>query len=163
MKNLNKNSDPGLTLVEVLIATSIILVFLLALLGVHNLYLKTAFSNGDVIKAAELAEEGLEVARFLRDSSWSVNIVPLSLGTNYGLVFNAGVWQATTTNIWVYGIFKRVVTFSAVYRNASADIVSSGGTLDPGTLKVISTVSWPSGGATTTKSVSTYITNIFGN
>ena len=55
MKNFNRNLNLGLTLVEVLIAASIILVFLLALFGVHNLYLKTAFSNGKVIKAAGLA------------------------------------------------------------------------------------------------------------
>src|SRR3989338_1492247 len=80
MNNSNKSSNEGLTLVEVLIATSIISAFLLALFGVHNLYLKTALSNGEVIKATGLAEESLEVMRFLRDSSWSANIAPLSLG-----------------------------------------------------------------------------------
>ncbi|MDO8471237.1 MAG: prepilin-type N-terminal cleavage/methylation domain-containing protein [bacterium] len=164
MKNLNKNFNSGLTLVEVLIATSIILVFLLAFSSVHNLYLKTAFSNGEVIKATELAEESLEVVRFLRDSSWNTNIAPLSLGTDYYLVFEGGGWQVTTTEALVDGLFERVVTLSAVYRDASADIVSGGGgTLDPGTLLVVSSVSWSRGEATTTKSISTYITNIFAN
>src|SRR3989344_4495337 len=101
MKNFKKNLNHGLTLVEVLIATSIILVFLLAFFGVHNLYLKTAFSNGDVIKATELAEEGLEAMRFLRDSSWDVNIAPLTLDTDYDLIFSAGNWQVSPTNILV--------------------------------------------------------------
>ena len=163
MKNLNKNLNSGLTLVEVLIATSIILVFLLAFSSVHNLYLKTAFSNGEIIKATELAEESLEVVRFLRDSSSNTNIAPLSLGTGYYLVFEGGEWQVTTTEALVDSLFERVVTLSAVYRDASADIVSGGGTLDPGTLMVVSSVSWSRGGATTTKSISTYITNIFAN
>lgn len=160
MENFNKNSNSGLTLVEVLIATTIILAFLLALFGAHNLYLKTAFSTGDVIKASGLAEEGLEAMRFLRDSSWDSNILPLVLDTNYGLVWNAGTWQVSTTNIWVDGAFERTVSLSAVYRDVSGDIVSSGGTLDPDTLLVVSTVAWPSGIATTTKSISTYLTNL---
>ena len=163
MNNLNKNSSSGLTLVEVLIATSIILAFLLALSGVFHLYLKTAFSNGEVIKATELAEESLEVMRFLRDSSWDANIVPLSLGVNYGLVLDLGTWQATTTNIWVYNTFERTVVLSAVYRNPSGDIAPGapgGGALDPGTLLVVSNVSWWKDGATTTKSISTYLTDL---
>ncbi len=161
MNSLNKNSSSGLTLVEVLIATSIMLAFLLALFGVQNLYLKTAFSSGEVIQATELAEESLEVMRFLRDSSWDANIVPLSLGVNYGLVLDAGTWQATTTNIWVDGTFERTVVLSAVYRDSSGDITSGGGgTLDPGTLLVVSNVSWWKDGATTTKSISTYLTDL---
>jgi len=160
-RNPNKNSNPGLTLVEVLIATSIILVFLLALFGVHNLYLRTALSNGEVIKATELAEESLEVMRFLRDSDWATNIASLSLDTNYFLVFGAGNWQTTTANIWVDNTFERKVVLSAVYRDGSGDIVSSGGTLDPDTILVVSSVSWSKVGATTTKSVSTYLTNLF--
>lgn len=163
MNNFNKRLNHGLTLVEVLIATSIILVFLVSLLGVHTLYLKTAFTNGNVVKGAYLVEESVEAVRFLRDSSWSANIAPLSLNVNYGLVFDAGTWQATTTNIRVDNIFERVMAFSAVYRDASGDIVSSGGTLDPDILLVISSVSWANGGVITTKSISTYITNIFDN
>lgn len=163
MNNLNKNSNSGLTLVEVLIATSIILVFLLALFGVNNLYLKTAFSNGEAVKATALAEESLEALRFLRDSSWSTNIAALNLDTNYELALNAGAWQVAPTNILVDDLFERKVRLSAVYRDASGDIVSSGGTLDPDTLLVVSSVSWSSGSATTTKSISTYLTNIFDN
>lgn len=163
MKNFSNNLKLGLTLVEVLVATSIILVFLIALLGAHNLYLKTAFANGNVIKGVYLVEEGVEVARFLRDSSWSNNIATLSLDTGYHLIFENEEWRATTTNILVDAIFERVVTLSAVYRDTNGDIVSSGGVVDQNIRLVVSTVSWPSGGATTTKLISTYITNIFNN
>lgn len=162
--NNNSNEDRGLTLVEVLVATSIILIFLVALFLTHNLYLKIAFSNRSAVKAIALAEESLEAMRFLRDSSWSANLVPLSLGTNYGMIFGLGTWQTTTTDIWVDDTFERVITLSAVYRDASGGIVSTGGTLDPDTLLVVSRVSWPNNsGATTTKSISTYLTNLFEN
>jgi len=161
MKSLSKNLNLGLTLVEILVATSIILVAVVALLGAHTMYLKMAFSNGEVIKGTYLAEESLEVIRFLRDSSWDANIAPLSLSTNYGLVFNLGTWEVSSTNLQVDNIFERTVTLSAVYRDVVGDIVSSGGTLDPDTLLVVSNVSWLSGASTTTKSVSTYIANIY--
>lgn len=151
----------GLTLVEVLVATSIILAFLLALLGAHSLYLKTALSNGETIKAAMLAEESLEAMRFIRDSSWDTNILPLSLDTDYSLTFNAGVWQTDDANIYVDNIFERRVRISAVYRDVTGDITTSGGTLDPDTVLVVSNVSWLKDGATTTKSISTYLTNLF--
>lgn len=164
MNNLNKkfSGSRGLTLVEVIIATSIILAFLIALFGVHSFYLKIAFANKSVVKVSSLAEEGLEVTRFLRDSSWSTNITPLSLETDYYLVFENGTWAFTTTPTSV-GNLERKVVFSAVYRDVTEDITSSGGTLDPNTLLVVSTVTWPNSGTTVSRSISTYITNIFDN
>lgn len=152
----------GLTLVEVVIASAIILAAVLALLGVHSLYLKMALGNGDAIKAAYLSEEGLEAMRFLRDSSWSANVAPLSLGTEYGLILNGAVWEVSYTDTLV-DEFERTVTLSAVYRDGNGDIVSSGGTLDANTLLVVSSVSWANAGATTTKSISTYLTNLLDN
>jgi len=163
MKNFRQKLNSGLTLVEVLIATSIILVFLVALLSVHSLYLRVALSNGNAIAAAYLAEEGIEAVRFLRDSSWDTNIAPLVLGTNYGVLWNGTTWATSTTNTWIDTGFARTVTFSAVYRDTNRDIVSSGGTLDPNTRLLVSSVSWPNAGATTTKSISTYLTDILEN
>ncbi|MEK7461806.1 MAG: hypothetical protein AAB586_01915 [Patescibacteria group bacterium] len=158
-----KNLKYGLTLVEVIMATSIILVFLLALFGTHNLYLKTAFSNGEVVKATALAEEGLEAVRFLRDSSWNTNIEPLFINTDYYLVFDGDGWQITTAHAFIDNRFERKIMFSSVYRDVSGGIVASGGTLDPDTRMVVSSVSWLQANATTTKSISTYIANIFDN
>lgn len=156
-------SNSGLTLVEVVVATSIILAFLLVLFGVNNLYLRTAFLNTGSIKATFLAEEGLEAVRFLRDASWTDNLASLTLSTNYSLSLESNSWQISSTNIFIDGTFERLITFSDVYRDSSGDIVSSGGTLDPNTKLVTANVSWQRGTATTTKSVSTYITNIFDN
>lgn len=149
-------------MVEVVIAAAIILVAVVTLLGVHNLYLKVALSSGNAAKAAYLAEEGIEAVRYLRDSSWSANIASLSLGVPYGVVFSGGNWATTTTNIYVEN-FQRTLVFSSVSRDSSGDIVSSGGTLDPDTLLLVSSVSWPSSGATTTQSISTYLTNLYEN
>lgn len=162
-KTFSRKLNTGLTLVEVLVATTIILIFIIAMTGVHSLYLRTALKNGNVIQATYLAEEGIEAVRFLRDSSWSTNIAPLTLDTNYGAVFNGSTWQTSPTDMTIDGVFVRTLTFSAVYRDSSQDIVDSGGTLDPNTLKVTSTVTLATPGAGINKVISTYLTNIFKN
>lgn len=148
----------GLTLVEVLIAAAIILVAVMSLLGVHSFYLRSALENGAVVKAVHLAEEGIEAMRYLRDVSWSQNIAPLTNGVPYGLAFNTA-WATDSTSM-VVGKFYRTVTFSSVERDAQSDIVSSGGVVDPNTKLVTVSVSWLTQGATTTKTVMTYLTNI---
>src|SRR3989338_403871 len=160
MKNINLKLNNGLTLVEVVVATSIVLVFLLALFAVSNLYLRTVFLNTKSVKATFIAEEGLEALRFLRNVSWDANIATLSNDTDYGLVLDSGSWEATTTNIYIDNTFERFAVLSAVYRDVFNDIVSSGGTLDPDTKLVTGTVSWNNGSATTTKVISTYLANI---
>jgi Tfp pilus assembly protein PilV len=160
--SFKKVSARGLTLVEVVIAASIILVAVVALLSVHNLYLRVAFSNANAVKAAYLAEEGIEVVRWLRDDSWDENIATLSLNTDYGLVFSNGTWGTTTSNLYVEN-FLRTIQVSAVSRDGSGDIVSSGGSADPNTLLVTSTVSWATSSGTTTKSVATYLTDLYEN
>jgi len=156
----NRKYKTGLTIVEALIAIAVFVVLLLAVIGVYNFYLRIALSNGTSIKATFLAQEGLEAVRFMRDQSWD-NITSLSVDTSYGVVFESGTWAATTTEILIDSLFNREVILSEVYRDdATSQIVSSGGTLDPDTLKVTLNISWSNHSATTTKTVSTYISNI---
>ena len=86
-------------------------------------------------------------------------ILPLSNGVDYYLAFTGTSWQATLTPTYV-GMFDRRIRLAEVYRDAEDDIAASG-TLDPNTRLVSSTVSWLEHGATSTKVVSTYITNMF--
>ncbi len=150
-------------MVEVVIASAIILVAVVALLGVHSLYLKSALSNSNTVKGAYLAEEGIEAVRYLRDDSWSAKIATLTNGTAYGLALTGSGWVASTTATQI-GEIARTFTLSSVSRDAtSRDIVSSGGVVDPNTRLLTVRVSWESNGTTTTKSLSTYLTNIWQN
>ncbi len=99
----------------------------------------------------------------LRDASWTGNIASQTNDTPYYLDFVNSAWALTTTLLLIDSKFSRTVTFSAVGRNSSSDIVASGGTSDPNTRKVTVVVSWPLGGITATRSIETYITNIFSN
>ncbi len=149
---------------EVVIAVGIISIALFSLAGVSGTALRISEENAKNFQADFLLEEGMEAARVLRDSSWNRNIVPLSIGTNYYLNFSNNEWQATTTpSAFVDGIFARSFSFQSVYRDVNDDIVSSGGILDSNTKKITVSVSWFSRNATTTKSISTYITNFLKN
>jgi len=154
----------GLSLVEVVIATSIILVFFMALVGVYNTYIQRVRANIDTVKAIYLTEEGIEAVKFLRDSGWTANITPLTIGSNYYLNFSGGMWKTTTSNIYTDGVFERKLVFQNASRDpVTSDIVTSGGTVDNNLRLVTVSVSWLNHGATTTKSISTYITNLFTN
>ncbi len=153
----------GITLVEVLVATAIILSFLIALISVHNTYLRSSFSNLDQIKATYLAEEGIEAIKGLRDTSWTTNIAPLVNDTSYYLVFAGSQWATSTVPTLIDSKYTRKVVLSAVNRDTSSDITTSGGSLDSNTRKVNVTVSWSTGSATSTRSIDTYITNLFSN
>ena len=72
-----KNKNRGFNLVEVIVAATIITIFLSALVGTSNLYLRISHTSPDRAKALYLAEAGIENLLFARDQSWSVNIAPL--------------------------------------------------------------------------------------
>lgn len=156
----------GISLVEVIIGTSLILLSLTGLVTAYSLYLKAGLKNTDNLKAAFLLQEGVEAAMLIRDDSWSA-FANLSTGTAYYLSWNGTKWVATTTEVLVDGVFRRTLTLGDVYRRDSdKDIVSatSGDTksLDAGTKKVTVRVFVGSSATTTLdKSVTTYLTNLF--
>lgn len=105
-------------------------------------------------QATLMAQEGIEAVRSIKNKGWS----NLSAGTT-------GV--ATTGNAWgfdgnpdVNGRFTRTIQIDQVMRNSSGVIVNSGGTVDPDTMKVTSTVTWAyTTGNNENVQLSTYLTN----
>lgn len=155
------NTKKGFTLVEALIGASIILVGFLGLVNAYLIFSKSELSNVNTVQSALLAEETLEAVRLMRDASYA-NISGLTAGSSYFLNWNGSSWATSTNNILVDGFYERKFAVSAVYRDAS-DRIASSGTLDQNIKKVTATVSWRSGTGTTSTSVATYLTNLFGN
>ena len=156
---MKRKLSKGFSLVEILLASSIILFFVGGLVTAHNAYIRAAISSAQTARALYLAEEGLEVMRFLRDQSWDQNIAPLNVNTDYYITFDDITWKTTTTNIYIDSLFERKIRLFSINRNVSGSIVESGGTVDPDSVRVTTSVSWLKNGATTTKSLSTYLTN----
>jgi len=151
----------GFTLIEVVITASVFLVVILGVAGSFSSAVRTSIQNVDKVKASFLGEEGLEAVRLLRDSSWTGNIADKTSGAPFYLHFDGVSWTATSTNVLIDEVFERSIVFSDVYRDSSQNIVSTGGTLDPDIKKVTTLISWSYKGATTTRSLSTYLSNIF--
>lgn len=149
--------NKGLSVVEVVIGAAIILLTVSATALAFRSIIRSASLANRVTAAAFLLEEGVEAVKIIRSTNWD-NIANLNTGTAYTLVLSANTWTTQTNRQFVDGLFDRTVTINNVYRDGNDDIASSGA-LDDDTKQVTISVSWQNHGATTTKSISTYVTN----
>jgi len=160
MKNQIKTNQ-GFGLLEIVIGSTIISVALIALVGAFSLAVKSSISNTSKVQATYLIEENIEAVKTLRDTSWSANIAPLTVGQDYFINWDSTKW-ATTTTPETIEIFSRSFKLDSVYRDGSNDIAQSG-TLDVSTRKLTVTVSWLDRGNTIVKIGETYMTDLFAN
>lgn len=157
-------SGAGFTLIEIVLAVGMLTMSLISV----NLYYKKVLDVSEVttrhIQSGFLLEEGLEATKLLRDSGWTTKIAALSTTTTYYFYWSGTQWQATTTKQIVENTFTRSFKLTDVKRDAS-DNIAAAGTYDPGTKKVTVYVVWSNrgGGAVSTDTAETYITNLFGN
>jgi Tfp pilus assembly protein PilV len=157
MKNHFKTK--GFMMIEILVAASIITVFVLAAMGAAQKAISLSRQSFHTAQANFLMNEGAEAVRIVRDNAWS-NISGLTVGANYYPTFSGGTWTLSTTSNAV-GIFTRKVVVENVNRNSSTQDISTVGTNDPNTKFVTVTLSWPEHGTTISKTMSFYIINIF--
>lgn len=151
----------GFGLIEIIVGGAILATSLLGISAYYQQSLRVSHTTAEIVQASFLLEEGLETAKFFRDASWT-NVSAPTTGTTYYLTWSGTNWATSTTaNVYVDSTFERTLRLDDVYRDGSDDIVSSGGTLDVGTRKATVTVSWWDRTATTTRTISTYLTNIF--
>lgn len=161
----------GFSLIEVLIACSIISLSMFALMETAQKGISVSRNSLIKSQAGLLMEEGAEAVKSIRDNSWT-DISNLNLNTNYYLYFNTNtkLWTLNTnsTNLSGYiptypidDVYTRSIVLSSVGRDSDDDIVASGGTIDPHTKKVTITVSWNSSSGTTSKNLSFYLFDIF--
>jgi prepilin-type N-terminal cleavage/methylation domain-containing protein len=126
----------GFSIVEILVASAILVTLVTAIGGGWQLYIKTVREGTHFTTASNLSEEGTEALKILRDNSWSSNIANLSKGVEYDFYWNGSSYITTTTPTYIQNIYRRTITLSSIYRDAWDNIISSGGSLDPDTLQV---------------------------
>ncbi len=160
----------GFSLVEIVVGIGMLTTFIGANFLYYKKVLEVSQQTTRHIQSGFLLEEGVEAVKLLRDESWSGRIATLTNGTTYYLLWNGIKWTSTTTRQMVENVFTRSFTVRAVYRDNTGplttfdNIITSGGALDVGTKKVVVSVTWPvKGGAISTSTAETYITNIFNN
>jgi hypothetical protein len=148
----------GITSVEVVIGVSIAALIVVYAMNSISLYVNGARDVSDKTQALYLAEEGLELVRFIRDQNWT-NISSLTINTPYYIGIT-GTNITTTTTPQTFGIFTRSFTVQNVYRDSSSsDIVSSstgGSVADTSSKYVTVTVAW----STKSLSLTSIVTDI---
>lgn len=85
---LKYNKKGGFSLIEAFVAISILMVGVVGSFGVLPTMIKNQTMNADVFTASQLANEGMELVRNLRDNNWlleqawdgGLNICPASTG-----------------------------------------------------------------------------------
>lgn len=152
----------GVSIIEVIIGSALLLFAVTGLLTAYSMFIKVGMNTLNNIQATYLLEEGIEVASILRDYGWTSNISGLNSSTKYYFYWDGTGWTATTTVAKIDSLYTRYAIFGGVNRDSNDNIASSG-TLDSGTKKVTVVVSWQNGATTTSRTLSSYVTNLFSN
>ncbi|OIO30945.1 hypothetical protein AUJ77_01230 [Candidatus Nomurabacteria bacterium CG1_02_43_90] len=136
-----------------------------SLLGISYFFQTTLRASGvtqSAIQGDYLLEEGVEATKIFRDMSYTNNFMKMSTTTTYYFAWNGTNWATTTTNTLIDGKFERKFTLTDVKRDLNNDIATTG-TYDPDIKLVTVSVAWSGSLGTTTRTIQTYVTNIFNN
>ncbi len=124
--------------IEVILASALFMIFSVGIVSVVLQGLDANRVSNETIIANSYASEGIEAVRSMRNQSFG-NLVST---TSAGLVRTGGnVWGFGGTNN-AFTKYTRSIAVLSVNRDASGNIVATGGTLDPNTKKITSTVTW---------------------
>lgn len=154
-------SEKGISAIEILVVVFIIGLALSSLLGLTSFSLNAATLTKQMFEADNLAQEAMEQARSFRDlTDWdSEGLGSLLPGSDYHAE------RSQTPPVWSMalgeesiGMFVRKIVLAEVRRDGSDNIVESGGSVDPDTLKVTATVEWEDKGSHKVE-LTTYLTN----
>jgi Tfp pilus assembly protein PilV len=106
---LPKLGEKGFSPVEVLLAATILGFLVVALIGAVIYGRSSTADAGDRARASQLAEEGAEAVRNMRDGGYA----NLTDGT-FGLVQSSNTWTLSGGSDTISGLYQRQVTISAV-------------------------------------------------
>lgn len=143
------------SIIEIIIAAALFIIFSSGAVGIILFGLDMNRLGGEQTIANQYASEGLEAIRSIKNQNFS-NLVNTSAT---GISRSGGVWTLSGTNN-TFDKYTRTISISDSQRDVMGNIVSSGGTIDPSTKIVISTVSWNvSGSRNNSVVLTTYIAN----
>lgn len=143
-------------LVETVVAMGLFIVFVSAAGPLLSQSYRANRLGGETSAATAFAQEGLDAARSIKNQGWTTFAAATGV---HGVTSGGGTWAFAGTSD-ANGKYTRTVTVSSVNRDVSGNIVATGGTDDPDTKKVDSTVTWSFGtGRNESLTQTTYLTN----
>jgi hypothetical protein len=151
----------GFSVIEILLAAALFLIFSSGAVGIIIYGNRMNLLGEQQAVATQYANEGIEVVRSIKNQNFTT-LSNTYCTTGAGIQKSGLVWtlKAVGTSDTFDTNYSRVIKICDAARDASGNIVESGGTNDPYLKKVTSTVSW-NAGTTRADSVvlSTYYTN----
>lgn len=138
---MRKPAEQGIALIEVLVGVavaSLVIGLIIYSVGLFFAGSKVAIER---TQALYLAEEGIEILRYLRDDDWSTFDTDLTIGTTYYFDVTSAYVATTTSPEIIDSTYTRSFVLGAVERDGDDDITTSG-TVDTGSKHVTVTVAW---------------------
>lgn len=155
------NKCRGFGLFEIIIGVSIIALVIgggFMVVQSSSIYQAQA---ADRVRAELLLQEGAEVVRLIRDTDWGLLAV-LQPDRDYWFLFSNGVWSVSNSATPdLFQKFDRRFQVKTVERDASGNIVSSGGVVDPHILRADVSVQWESGDDAKSSIRTVYVAQLF--
>jgi len=150
----------GQSLIELIVGIAVGVIFIVGAAGIIMVSLRVDFRNTFAQTAHEIAIELGEQVRVFANADWH-NVDTLSTSTAYHLATSTTFLddQSGSSTIVIDGnSYTRSFTLEPVYRDASGEITTPSGILDPSTLRVVSTASWTERGDQDSATVELYLT-----
>lgn len=132
----------GISIVEIVIASAIIAISVVGIIGAIQVYLKVVYQNTRETQAVLLLDETAEALQYMRDDSFSTHFDSITPGNTYTIFWNASGYELSTSTVMLPYEMTRTVVFLEVERDAN-DQISSSGSVDDDTLKAAITIAWP--------------------
>ena len=163
MEKQKKESSRGMGVIEVIVVIAVVAGSFFAISQLSSVYIAYSSNKIDTDNAINLAAEGIEGLRALRDSSWTNNIANKTIGATYYLTISGSNWSITNTDPGaINGVYSRTILFSRVYRDLN-DNIASAGTEDTNIIKATVSVSWMESTGLQNVSLDTYLSNFRNN
>ncbi len=161
---MNINNKYGFSLVEVILSAALFMILATGSVAVIVQGLDSNRLGEEQSVAHQYAAEGIEAARSIKNQAFT----NLTNSVSTGITRSGGVWVFSGSSNSFDSKYTRVLTIEDVRRDGNGHVVISGGTVDPLSKKVTSTVSWNFGPTRSNSVVLTsYLTDwkkqIFGN
>jgi len=68
---MSRRANPAFSLIEIIVVTSVVSVSFIAVLGLIKRAITLYYSNQNQLMATVIAQDGIELARFIRDENWT--------------------------------------------------------------------------------------------
>jgi hypothetical protein len=127
----------GQSVVEVILAASLFMFFSASAIGLVLQGMRSNQLGTEETIATQYNTQALEAVHSIKNQAFS----NLTNTSGIGISKTADVWVFSGTNN-VFDKYTRSIGITDVFRDVSGNIVSSGGTIDPLTKKIIATTSW---------------------